>query len=207
MKMRLRILLLSLLMLQAAGPAFAIPKPRPFTGDGLLVIRPLPAVVTESCCTLPVYREPGVERIIDLETGELPSLAPAIVAREGEYGVAVTGRKGNWLQIAYDDAGREGWLEISRHWDYVPWNSYLKGRGARLLPGLKKEYYLLRGEPSPSASQLDTLSKQKSLRVIDVREDWALVLVDLAAYGWVRWRDGDGRFLISIDDKFDPQKH
>ena len=78
---------------------------------------------------------------------------------------------------------------------------------ARLLPGLKKDLYLLRRDPHPASPQLETLSRQKSLRIIDVRDDWALVLVDVTTPGWLRWRDGDGRFTISIDDKFDPQKH
>jgi hypothetical protein len=119
----------------------------------------------------------------------------------------VTGKKGNWLHIIYDDAGREGWLESSRGWEYATWNAYLKGRAARILPGLKKDLYLLRRDPSPKAPELETLSRQKNLRILDVREDWALVLVDLTAYGWLRWRDGDGRFTISLDDRFDPQKH
>lgn len=205
--MLLRILLICLYITPIAQPALAAPKPRPFSDEGLLIIRPTPPQANEASCNLEIYREPGVERITDLECSDLPSLDPVIMSRPGEYPVAVTGKKLDWLQIAYDDAGREGWLEISRSWDYWNWSSFLKGRSARLLPGLKKDLYLLRSEPSSGSPQLDTLSRQKSLRIVEIQDDWALVLVDFTSYGWLRWRDNDGRFAISIDDNFDPQKH
>ncbi|ACM19294.1 hypothetical protein Geob_0932 [Geotalea daltonii FRC-32] len=206
--MILRIILITICLgLSVQTALAAIAPPRPFSGEGLLVIRPFPSRSSEPCCTLPIYGEPGVERITDLESSDLPSLTPVIQGRTGEYAAAVTGKKGNWLHIVYDEAGREGWLKNSRAWEYVTWNHFLKGRAAKLLPGLKKEFYLLRHDPSATAPQLEVLSRQKNLRIIDVREDWALVLVDLTAYGWLRWRDSDGRFTISIDEKFDPQKH
>ncbi len=204
--MLFRTLIISLLLALSALPALGVVKSRPFSGNGLLVIRPFPPQRGD-LPPLAVYREPGVERITDLDCRELPPLAPVITAHTAEYPVAVTGKRGDWLRIAYDDAGREGWLKMPRYWEYAPWGSFLKGRGARLLPGLKKDFYLLRREPSPASQQLETLSRQKNLRIIEIKEDWALVLVDLSAYGWLRWRDGDGRFLISIDGRFDPQKH
>lgn len=205
--MSLRTLLIALGLMLLALPALAAPKSRPFAGEGLLVIRPLPLNTTETCCTLPIYLDPGVERVASLEMPEVPSLAPVIKGRAGEFPLVVTAKKGDWLQVIYDDAGREGWLESSRSWDYSTWNTFLKGRAVTLLPGLRKEFYLLRRDPAPSSPQLDTLSRQRSLRIIDIKDDWALVLVDLSAYGWLRWRDGDGRFVIAVDDKFDPQKH
>ena len=46
----------------------------------------------------------------------------------------------------------------------------------------------------------------KNLRIIEIRDEWALVLVDLTTHGWLRWKDNDGRFAISIDNPFEPQK-
>lgn len=204
--MLFRTLIISLLLTLSALPAFGVAKSRPLSGTGLLVIRPFPPQ-RDDVSTLAIYREPGVERIAELDGKDLPPLAPVIQGRNAEYPVAVIGKKGNWLRVAYDDAGREGWLEMPRYWEYSPWGSFLKGRAARLLPGLKKDLYLLRREPSPTSQKIDTLSRQKNLRIIEIKEDWALVLVDLTSYGWMRWRDNDGRFAISIDDKFDPQKH
>ena len=188
-------------------PAFGQSKTRPFSGSGLLLIQPLSTGQEQDVQSLAIYREPGVERIADIDPGKLPQLAPVMEGHSGAYPVAVIGKKGDWLKISYDDAGREGWLEMSRFWNYSPWASCLKGHVARILPGLKKEYYILYRDPSVNAPQLNTISRQKSLRIIEIREDWALVLVDSTAYGWLRWRDNDGRFAISIDDRFDPQKH
>ncbi|WP_243369847.1 hypothetical protein [Geotalea sp. SG265] len=195
------------LALYPQGTLAAPSKSRPHSGDGILMIRTLPSLGNDPSGTLPLYREPGVERVAELKSHELPSLAPVLQGRGGEFPAAVTGKKGNWLHIIYDDAGREGWLESSRGWEYATWNTFLKGRGVKVLPGLKKEFYRLRRDPSPAAPQLEALSRQKNLRIIEIREDWALVLVDFTAYGWLRWRDGDGRFTISLDDRFDPQKH
>lgn len=196
-----------LLTVSIASAQAVVPKSRPYGGDGLLIIRPFLPQGDTACCTLPIYREPGVQRIAEMESTDLPSLTPVIQGRPGEQAAVVTGKKGNWLNIIYDDAGREGWVEGARAWDYATWSSFLKGRGAKLLGGLKKDLYQLRRDPSPASPQLDTLSRQKNLRIIDVKDDWALVLVDLTAYGWLRWRDNDGRITLSIDERFDPQKH
>ncbi|WP_243688891.1 hypothetical protein [Geotalea toluenoxydans] len=134
--MILRIILITICFgLSVQTALAAIAPPRPFSGEGLLVIRPFPSRSSEPCCTLPIYGEPGVERITDLERSDLPSLTPVIQGRTGEYSAAVTGKKGNWLHIVYDDAGREGWLESSRAWEYVTWNHFLKGRAQNFCPG------------------------------------------------------------------------
>jgi len=111
------------------------------------------------------------------------------------------------MLIAYDDAGREGWVEMARWWEYCPWEDFLKGRVARLLPGLKKERYSLRAGPSETSSQTSPLSGVEELRLIAVRDDWVLVITDSGQQGWFSWRDGDGRFQISVGEKINPQKH
>ena len=117
------------------------------------------------------------------------------------------GKRGNWMLIAYDDAGREGWVEMARWWEYCPWEDFLKGRVARLLPGLKKERYSLRAGPSETSPQTSPLSGVEELRLIAVRDDWVLVITDSGQQGWFSWRDGDGRFQISVGEKINPQKH
>jgi len=204
--MLLRTLALFILLALSALPAFGAPTPRPFCGEGLLIIRPFTPERDHDIRALAIYAEPGVERVTELDSGKLPSLAQVIEGRSGEATLAVMGKKGNWLRVAYDEAGHEGWLEMPRYWEYSPWRVFLKGRRARLLPGLKKEFYLLRREPSSTSPQLDTLSRQKNLRIIEIRDEWALVLVDLTTPGWLRWKDNDGRFTISVDNPFESQK-
>ena len=96
-------------------------------------------------------------------------------------------------------------MALARPWRYLTWEELLKGRAVRLLPGLRKGDCDLHGAPIESSSQRDTLSRQRSLRIVQVDGDWALVLVDLAVTGWVRWRDGDGRFLVAVDNGNQPQ--
>jgi hypothetical protein len=109
------------------------------------------------------------------------------------------GKKGNWMRIAYDDAGREGWVEMARWWDYTTWEDFLKGRSARLLPGLKKGVYALRAVPSETSLLTGPLSVREKLRLIEIRGDWALVISDSGLSGWLPWRDGDGRFQINLE--------
>lgn len=179
----------------------APPKPRPYTGIAALIAH-LPLAQPETPPVIILYREPGVGRIGEFPLTRLPRFALA----DGTL-LAVMEKKGKWLKIAYDEAGREGWLEPARSWECQPWEQLLRGRLVRLLPGISKERHTLRSEPSDSASQLDPSSRQHDLRVIEVKGDWALVMAGTAFYGWLRWRDADGRFLISIDAGFTPQKH
>ena len=200
------IALLACLVSLAAPAGAAATKPRPMAGDGILIIRRPPIRLPGEPLTFPVYREPGVERIADLDISDLPQLAPAVRVGAGEAVAATVARRGDWLKIVYDDAGREGWVKPERIWFHDRWEDFLKGQTVRLLPGLKKGYYSLRREPAQNAPELDNLARRKYIRVIQVQGDWALVIVDLAESGWLRWRDEDRRFLIAVEVPSSPQK-
>ncbi|KAF0220484.1 MAG: hypothetical protein FD174_1138 [Geobacteraceae bacterium] len=203
----LRTLIASLLILLFAIPAHGAPKPRPYSGIGLLIIHSFTAQRTADMAGIPIYQAPGVGRFAEIEASELPQLSPVLKSADGKYSVIVLGKQGTWLRIVYDDAGRAGWIHKERYWEFVRWESFLKGREIQLLPGLKKGLYALHKEPSETSPILGTLTRQKNLRVIETEDDWCLVIVDLTVAGWLRWRDEDGRFLIAVDEKFDPQKH
>ncbi|MBT0652240.1 hypothetical protein [Geomobilimonas luticola] len=200
----LAVLLSLSLLVPPVGHAAA--KPRPFAGIGILLIRPASPTDTVAPGTITLYREPGVGRLAELPPAKLPTLSQVLKAAPGETAVAVQGKRGAWLRIAYDEAGREGWVQLQRHWQYDDWDTFLKGRVVRLFAGMKKNLYSLRKEPATTSPEVQTLSASRNLRVIQVQEDWALAMIDLAAAGWIRWRDGDGRFLVVIDETFDPQK-
>jgi hypothetical protein len=38
-----------------------------------------------------------------------------------------------------------------------------------------------------------------SFKVLKLDGDWALMMPDQSTLGWLRWRDEDGRLLISVD--------
>lgn len=188
----------SLLLLLFAFPAHGAPaKPRPYAGSGLLVMRPLPPQEADNRGRLILYREPGIERVAEKPPADLPLLSQIVGGPVGEYPAAVMGKRGNWLKIAYDEAGREGWLELERRWQYTPWEEYLPGRAVRLLAGLKKEYRTVRRDPSPAAMELAPLSPDGELRVDLVQGEWLRLRLDPQTTGWLRWRE-DGRLLVSV---------
>ena len=174
------------------------------SGLGLLQIRSLVTSDHSETQYLLLYREPGLGRLQELSAGRLPPMAPVLTNADGGAVAVVTGRKRDWLKIVYDDADREGWVREKRSWKYWPWHQFLKGRIIRPLPGVKKSYGFIREEPLEAAAQLATISAETPLRVVLVDGDWAMVISGLNQSGWVRWRDDNGRFLISIDSRFDP---
>jgi len=185
--MRALLLLLALVALGPAEAQAAPTPPRPYSGLGVLALHPAPE---GERTPIPVYQEPGLQRIAEPELGALPRLAGD--ARQPI--VAVHATRGGWLRLAYDDAGREGWLQPSRGWQYRPWEEYLPGRLVRVLPGMKKTLYLLKGEPREAGPEVGVLARDQQVRVVRVAEDWALLQ---APAGWFRWRDGDGRLTVS----------
>jgi hypothetical protein len=205
MVMRAAIIFLCLVLTPVV--AMGATQPRPFSGYGVLIISPFNSESPGNPPQLTFYREPGVERIAVRAVNEIPTLSSILPLSVAEYPLAVMGKRGDWMLIAYDDAGREGWVEMARWWEYCPWEDFLKGRVARLLPGLKKDEYALHGVPSEESPLTGPLSEVEELRLIEVRGDWGLVINDSGQHGWLTWRDGDGRFRISVGEKINPQKH
>lgn len=179
-------LLFSLLV--AATAQGAPPRPRPYGGCGVLALKPDAGAERP---LLVLYQEPGLLRLAELEGGALPRLAGSA----SEPLVAVSERRGGWTRLAYDDAGREAWIEQPRAWQYLPWREFLPGRLVRILPGLKKGWYLVRSEPREEAPESAPLSRDQEVRVLQVEGDWARLE---APAGWFRWRDGDGRLTVAL---------
>lgn len=178
-----------LMVALAAGSAYpAPPAPRPFSGCGILTLKQWGALEP---APLPLYREPGVLRIAEKSAGTLPRLA----GDGAEPLVAASERRGEWTRLSLDDAGRQGWLKQQRGWEYASWEEFLPGRTVRVLPGLKKGWYQLKGAPADAATELSSLSRDQLVQVLEVEEDW----VKLARpSGWFRWRDPDGRLTVSL---------
>jgi hypothetical protein len=191
------ICLLMLFIASTAGGS--TPKPRPYAGSGLLVIRPFPPADPANPCTLVLYRDPGIGRVAEPACATLPLLTRVMTPPAEGLPVAVMGKKADWLKIAYDEADREGWVERGRSWAYLPWDEFLPGHSARLLPGLKKAWYTVRQSPAETSREHATLTPQDTFRIREIVDGWALVQVGSGAPGWLQWRDSGGRFLIFID--------
>jgi hypothetical protein len=166
---------------------------RPYSGIGILL---LPSAGDDLNAPLPLYEEPGLSRLGSLDPvkmprydwifGTSPTIAPLIV----------TGRKGPWLRVVHDDAGREAWLNPSRAAVFQSWDYFLKDHISRLLPGLQKKYYQFYQQPDKAV--LASLTTGQFLKVLSLDNDWAMVLSDQNSLGWLRWRDEDGRLLIGV---------
>jgi len=195
--MRNRFLLLLLLALlplplHAASPV----KARSLSGSGLLLL--WGGNGTQSSRLL-LYREPGMGRIAELDAVRLPQIYPAIQTPDGTQTVIVTAKKLDWYRIVYDDGERQGWLQGQAAYRYQRWGELLPGRVVVFPAGLRKEFYLLRSEPDPVAGQLAAIDGERGLTVVKVAGDWISVRRGDALSGWLRWRDDNGRLLISVN--------
>jgi hypothetical protein len=170
----------------AAAHAAPLP-PRPYSGCGVLMLHPVSDLRQSP---LVLYAEPGLQRVAEIEIPALPRLA----GDKQEPLLAVSATKGDWLQLSYDDAGREGWVEPSRSWEYRTWGEFLARRVVRVFPGMKKGLYALRGEPREGSPDRGVLTRDQQVRVIQIQDDWALLQAPSA---WFRWRDADGRLTVS----------
>ena len=181
------ILLMILALCALCTTAQAAQPPRPYSGGGVLLLAAVPGAEK---VPVPVYAEPGLHRIAERELAALPRVA----GDPQQPLVAVSAVKSGWLRIAYDDAGREGWIETARSWQYLPWDEFLPGRTVRVFPGMKKILYALRGEPREKGPERGALTRDQRVRVVQLLDDWARLQ---APAGWFRWRDGDGRLTVA----------
>ncbi|GFO69418.1 hypothetical protein GMLC_29970 [Geomonas limicola] len=175
------------LLILIAATAWAAAPLRPYSGCGVLLAQGAPGAEPSP---LPFYAEPGVQRLAELDLAALPRLSGD---REQPV-LAVYATKGGWLKLAWDDAGRSGWVEGARNWEYRSWDDYLTGRQVKVLPGLKKNLYALKGAPRDGSADAGNVTRDQQVRIVQVTEDWARLE---RPAGWLRWRDVDGRLTVS----------
>jgi hypothetical protein len=187
------LLLLSLM----AGNSFAAASPpnkmRPYSGIGVLLLK---NAIGEQVEPFPLYEEPGLARLGSLNQENLPGAGWIFGTSHTAIPLVVTARKGAWLRVVYDDAGREAWLNPLRSGEFQTWELYLKGHMASVLPGLQKKYLQL--YQKPNRNELNSLTPRQLFRVLQIEGDWAMVLYEQNLLGWLRWRDEDGRLLIGV---------
>lgn len=183
--------LVALVLLVVCAPvAFAAPKPppRPLAGKGIV------AIPADSGPVL-LYESPGVRRLAELPVKSLP----AVVVSAEELVVPVIAEKGEWLRVVYDDAGREGWIAKPRSWQVYTWTEAFKRRFVRLYGGMKASAYILRKKPAESGEQVATVAARKPFRILAIHDQWGKALVDFTHVGWVKWKDEDGRLLVTVE--------
>lgn len=205
--MRMCVVTVVLLLLAAAtaAPQQTPQQMRPYSGIGVLLLATEPGEGNGRQEPLYLYEEPAVQRIGALEERQAPAYEWLFTRNPSRLLLIVTARQGNWLRVAYDDAGRQGWLEPRQRGVFQSWNTLLKGRSCHLLPGLRKQQYQLFRQPGRIPVAPPATPRQ-SFKIVKLEGDWALVMPDQDTLGWLRWRDEDGRLLISVDMASGSQK-
>lgn len=178
----------------AASP----PRMRPYTGIGLLVFSQTDNILSQDL-QLPLYEEPGLSRLGILSSSKLSGNEWIFGLLEGAPPLVVSARKGGWLRIFYDDAGREAWIELQNRGRFQTWEQFLKWQSGRMLPGLQPQYYQLLQQPG--GKLLATLTPKQLFKVLRTDGAWGMILIDQTQIGWVRWCDDDGRLTIGAGKK------
>ena len=186
-------LLLTAEIAYAASTSYVPVKMRPYSGIGILMVSTGNSELAEP---YQIYEEPAIERKGELDLRKIPPYEWIFGTVENSLPLIVMSRKGNWLRVSYDDAGREAWLNPKRAAAFKPWEAFLKGQPAKLLPGLQKRHYQLYQQPGRGAS-INLLPRQL-FTVVKLEGDWALVMTGDNSMGWLRWRDEDGRLTICL---------
>lgn len=182
------ILLAALTVWTAHTQAAPLPM-RPYSGIGILQI-------TTPSAAIQLYEEPGLARSEELLPATIAPLTNWLFGTPATPHLLVTSRRGDWLKIERDDAGRTAWLLPERGWQFSTWDHYLKGRSVCFLRNAPKTSQNLL--PSVTSTSGQAIPPRTLLRIVTVQDDWAYVLFNNSTGGWIRWRDRDGRLLIGI---------
>lgn len=181
-----------LVLLALLDSAHAAPLPmRPYSGIG--VVR-LPSVNLPD--SLALYEEPGLVRSGLLKSSAIQGLTAWLFGADDGLHLLVTARKGDWLRVEHDEAGRESWLQPPRRGSYTPWNQFLKGKSVTFLRNAPKRMQQLHTAPDSGASLPVTAATP--MKIIKVQGDWSYVLLERTTAGWIRWRDQDSRLLVGL---------
>ncbi|HOP41079.1 MAG TPA: SH3 domain-containing protein, partial [Geobacteraceae bacterium] len=172
---------------------------RPRAGQGVLILRTAFPAQDEALKDLVIYAAPGIRRLTVIDASRLPSLAPSVSPPVGGFAIASTGKRGHWFRVAYDKAGREGWVEARRTWRFSRWDDFLVGRSAALFPDTRHAMATLRPAPSDDAPSLGSVLPDQRFRIVETRGGWIRVSGGNGLTGWLRWQDRNGKLLIAVE--------
>lgn len=182
----------------SAGNAATPPRMRPYTGIGLLVFSQTSKAQNQDF-QLQLYEEPGLTRVGVLDGSRLSGNDWLFGQADGMPPLIVSARKGSWLRVFYDDAGREAWLEAKNTGRFQTWEEFLKLQTSRMLPALQQQFYQL--QQQTGGKLLATLTPKQMFRVLKIENSWGMVLTDQGQIGWLRWCDNDGRLTVGTGNK------
>ncbi len=181
----------------AASIGFAAPpqQMRPYAGIGLLLIPDIDSPQKQNL-QLQLYEEPGLSRVKMLDKSNLLRNEHIFDSYGYAAPLIVSARKGEWLRVFFDDAGREAWINPKDRGHFESWGEYLKQHTSRMLPALQPKYYQLLQKPD--GKKFATLTPKQLFKVLKLDGSWGMVLTDKGQMGWLRWRDSDGRLTVGV---------
>lgn len=168
---------------------------RPYTGIGVVFFT-LSGHAGTQYPELQMYEEPGLSRVGRLKSSRLPGNEWIFGTEEIVPPLIVAARKGDWLQVFYDDAGRKSWVELQNKGNFLSWEQFLKLQTCRMLPGLQPPVYQL--QQLPGGKTVAVMTPRQIFKVLKLKNDWSMVLTEQGQIGWLKWRDGDGRLTMGI---------
>ena len=183
-------------MAGSSGFAASPLRMRPYTGIGLIVFS---QPDNTQNLNLQMYEEPGLLRVGVLNSTRLPGNEWIFGLQEMAPPLIVSARKGNWLRVYYDDAGREAWIEPQNKGRFESWEQFLERQTSLMLPGLQPQYYQLLQQSG--GKLLAVLTAKLPFKVLKLENNWAMVLTEQFQLGWLRWCDDDGRLTVGFGKK------
>ena len=189
------LVLLALTCSGSAQSAANPPKMRPYSGIGIFILQ-APDSEHVGAEPLHLYEEPGIFRHGEFDRSGTTANEWIFGVEKSRILLVVMARKGSWLKVCYDDAGREAWIDPQRRGTFKTWEQFMRGEIGRLLPALRKPYYQLYRQPG--VDPLSVLTPKQMFKVIKLENNWAMIMSDQSTIGWLRWRDEDGRLLVGF---------
>ena len=122
--------------------------------------------------TLNIYKEPGISRMGMLKSVKCPDTvwsagkAPPLI---------VSARKGDWLRVSYDDAGREAWMDPQRRGAFQSWEQFLKRQTGRMLPGVPA---VLSAASAARQTAPGPMTARQMFKVVKLENAWGMVMTD-----------------------------
>ena len=190
------LLILFTLLCLITPPAAGAPQLPPPAGRWVLIIPPSDATAAVT------FREyPGVRRMENLAgtLTELPSLSPAVSAPRGGLVLALLSLREGYARVTLSPSGQTGWIKVRPGWQIAPWERFLPGRTVRLRGGVRDAARQLHRTPAEAGEVTGSVPAGSPLAAAEVRDDWLLVRCGGAVTGWLRWRNGDGRLLVTVE--------
>jgi len=166
---------------------------RPYTGIGVAVFSRMDNHENMDL-QLKLYEEPGLSRVGIMNSSRFSGNEWVFGLQENRPPLVVSARKGDWLQVFYDNAGRKAWVKPENNARFQTWEEFLKLHMSRVLPGLQSHFYQLREQPDGKI--LLAVAPNQPLKVLKLENDWVMALTAQSQIGWLRWRDVDGRLTI-----------